>query len=588
MACFWKRAAAVIAVGGVLSGCGTMRSYNSELSTSSNYLGSGQVELAIQSLEQNTAGQDKDLLYYFEKGEMLRFKRDFAQSRDTWLKADEQIRIWEEDAKTDPDKVLKAMGSMVANDRVTRYDGYDYEKVLLSTRLALDHISLNDWNAARTEVKKTHEREAIIRDLNDRKYAQVEKEASQNRKVKTSYKTLKGYPVETLDDAEVTALKNSYQNAFSHYVAGFVYEALGEPSLAAAGYRQAIELRPQTPILEDGLRGLDSRVSTARRAKDTDVLFVVESGLAPVRQSKEIPLPIFTHRGMIVTQLSFPVIQPNRSVYLPAELTVDTKQRIAVTPVVNIDAMARRTLRDDMPGIILRTSVRAATRGFAQAELTNQAASRIPFGGLIAGMATSAINTAIEKADERVWRTLPGQISIARARLTPGTHTVNIPTASGWQSITVSVSGKHAVVPVRLLNSRLYVLYEGGSRAVPASVATAVPASARSVPPARATSVATPAKPVVPTVTTVAPASTIPTATVSTPAARPLPVSAPAASVPAAAPVAAKPVPTPVDARASMTPAEAELAKKREQNCAAAGQSLAARFRCEKYTSQKM
>ncbi len=35
-------------------------------------------------------------------------------------------------------------------------------------------------------------------------------------------KELNGYPVETLNDPEVLALKNGYQNALSHYLAGFM------------------------------------------------------------------------------------------------------------------------------------------------------------------------------------------------------------------------------------------------------------------------------------------------------------------------------------------------------------------------------
>ena len=41
-------------------------------------------------------------------------------------------------------------------------------------------------------------------------------------------KEINGYPVETLNDPEVLALKNGYSNALSHYLAGFLYEVLGE------------------------------------------------------------------------------------------------------------------------------------------------------------------------------------------------------------------------------------------------------------------------------------------------------------------------------------------------------------------------
>ena len=58
-----------------------------------------------------------------------------------------------------------------------RYEGYDYEKVMLTTQMALNLLALNDFDGARTEIKKTHEREAVIADLRDKEYLKREDEA---------------------------------------------------------------------------------------------------------------------------------------------------------------------------------------------------------------------------------------------------------------------------------------------------------------------------------------------------------------------------------------------------------------------------
>ncbi|HJW82070.1 MAG TPA: hypothetical protein VJ396_07485 [Acidiferrobacterales bacterium] len=480
------RAVVGIAVVGFLAGCGSMRSYDSELVGVRDKLAVGQTDLALMDHERSNTG-DKDLLYYFEKGEILRLKKDFAGSRDMWLKADEQVQAWENDARTDTEKYLKGALTVIANDKTSRYDGFDYEKVMLSTRVALDHIAVGDWAAVRTEIKKTHERESLIKELNEKKYAQVEQEASKNRNVKSSYNTLKGYPVETLDDPDVVNLRNGYQSAFSHYLAGFVYEALGEPGLAAPGYRSAIELRPNIPVLVEGLRDLDARVSKARNAKgETDVLFVVESGMAPARKSHSIPIPLITHRGPIINQISFPVIQPDRSVSIPPEITLGTGVKVAITPVTSIDAMARRVLRDDMPGIIVRTIVRATTRAVAQAEVSKRVGNQFGLlGSLASNIGSTVVNAAIEQADERVWRTLPAHISIGRARLPSGSHTLRVPTPAGFQTVAVKTEGKYAVVQLRLIANHLYVLQEGAATIVapPAPVA-ATPVAAGSAKPA--------------------------------------------------------------------------------------------------------
>ncbi|KGS11905.1 lipoprotein, partial [Pseudomonas coronafaciens] len=241
--------ALVLIIATQLAGCSAFRSYDAELKETSQQLASGNVDAALGSLEKNNTGEDKDLLYYFEKGELLRAKGDFSGSQIAWRTADRTVFKWEESVKLDTDKYLASFGSFLVNDKVRRYEGYDYEKVMLTTQMALNLLARNDFEGARTEIKKTHEREAVIAELRDKQYLKSEHEA-ENQGVKTQFKELRGYPVALLDAPEVISLKNSYQSAFSHYLAGFVYEALGEKGLAAPGYRKAAELRPNTPLLE--------------------------------------------------------------------------------------------------------------------------------------------------------------------------------------------------------------------------------------------------------------------------------------------------------------------------------------------------
>ncbi len=430
------------------SGCaGSMRSYDSELKQTVGMASSGRIDQALQDLEKNNSGADKDLLYFLEKGELLRLKNQIPESRDAWLLADEKVKIWEEEAKTSPEKLIGNIGSVLINDKTRRYDGQDYEKVMLSTRLALDHLALWNWDAARIEIKKTHEREGIIAELRAKEVANVEEEAKQ-RNVRTEVKDLKGYPVETLNDPEVTALKNGYQSAFSHYLSGFVYEAMNEPGLAAPGYRKAVELRPDIKWLEDGLKGLETRARKLKR-NESDVLFVVEAGSAPSRESVSIPIPVPYKNTWGAVPISFPVIRSDKSVFLPGQLGVGGNMSVPVFPVTNIDAMARRALKDDMPGIVLRGTIRAIAKTVAQ----KQASDRDGLLGLLVTIAA----VVTESADERVWRTLPSHILIGRATLPAGRHNISINGPFGLKTVTVDVAGRHTLIPLRLMGGALYL-----------------------------------------------------------------------------------------------------------------------------------
>lgn len=447
----------------VLTGCA---GYGTNMAGPVAAVQNGRPDEALAKLEaKNSANSDKNLLYYMEKGQLQRLNNDVYNSTISWRSADAIVQQWEDNYKTDPNKVLGNIGSYVINDTFRTYEGQDFEKVMLTTEMAVNQAAMGNWDEARIEIKKTHEREAIIEDIHDKLYAKEEQEAK-NKGIKTSFSSLNGYPVDTLNDPAVMALKNGYQSAFSHYLAGYIYEALGDVGLAAPGYRQAIELQPNTPQLKTALAGLESRLRQARgNTNKTDVLFVIESGLVPHRSSQRIPIPI-PRAGFV--SVSFPVMR-GTGAFVPNSISVGDNS-LAVDELTNVDAMARRTLRDDMPGIILRTTLRAISKGVAQSALQKRSDDKQnPWLGLAAGVLSIA-GQVTEQADERGWSTLPNRIAIARGYVAPGNYNVLIPTQFGTRSIPIVIKGKHMIVPVRLLNNQLYTLQPDTIQTVAGSV----------------------------------------------------------------------------------------------------------------------
>jgi hypothetical protein len=483
-----------------LNGCATFRSYNSETATLVSNVAQGQVDQALTQHE-STTGSDKDLLYFMEKGELQRLKKLYPETIATWTEADRLIAQWESEAKITGSKVGGAVGSVVVNDKLRRYDGEDYEKVMLSTRLALAYLAAGKTEDALVEIKKTWERENLIKTLHEKDIDEAENEAKE-KGYKTKSEELNGYPIATLNSPEVTNLKNGYQNAFSHYLSGFLYEAAGETALATASYRTAIELQPALAVLKDGLMGIDNRLATplmpamvsesaplpvvtkavskktkkGKKGKKTkvvqqriavapisvpaktspfiqpstesDVLFVVETGVAPFKKSILIPLPI-PYAGVV--PISFPVLESNPlSGNKAISISFPNHSTTSLTTIASIENLSRRSLKDNMPSIMVRAAIRAALKGGAQAAVYNQ--------NLLAGMALNAINVATEQADERVWGLLPAEITIARVKLPEGQTTVKIQTLQGVKEVNVTVSGKHVVIPIRVIGKSIYNL----------------------------------------------------------------------------------------------------------------------------------
>ena len=425
-----------------------MRQYDSELKETVGLIKNGSVKQAIEQLEKNnTPGvitKDKDILYYLEKGELLTLDSNYAGGRDSWLKADEFVRDWEDSVKTDTSKVIGDIGSFLINDKTRRYDGQDYEKVMLSTNLTLSHVMQGNYDLARIEMKKTYEREKLIESFREKEYDKLQEEAK-TQQVTVDVKQMKEYPMAELDTPEVNSLKNGFQNAFSHYLAGYFFEVTGETGLAEPGYRNALKLAPNSRIVQAGLKDVGRR---RPGPKETDVLFVIESGFAPSWKSITVPIPIPLQKGLVVTPLSFPLLKAENKGYVPANVSVAGKQ-LPVETLTNIDTMARRQLKDQMPGILLRTAIRAVVKSVAQ-EQANK-------GGLVVGLLGNAAALVSEQADDRSWRTLPERISVARATLPQGVQTIEFQTGAGAFRKEVEIGNRFSIIPIRIAGGAVYV-----------------------------------------------------------------------------------------------------------------------------------
>ncbi|MBC3863128.1 hypothetical protein H8K32_13540 [Undibacterium jejuense] len=433
----------------ILSGCATAPTHDSQVGNTIAVVKTGNIDEAIKQVEQQTQGKnEKDLLLNLEKGELMRVGKRYQESLDAFGVADVSVKAWEETAKSNPQKLMGQIGALIMGDASRDYEGQDYEKVMLTIRMAMDRINLGDLDTARVDIKRTHEREAVIAEFRSKETLEAENDAK-SKGVTTGNKELNGYPVETLNDPAVLQLKNGYQNALGHYLAGFVYEALNEPGLAAPGYRKAIELRPELPVLEDGLKGLDQRTSFRRKKGVTDVLFVIEAGNSPARQSKKIAFPVPTGHGLITVSFAFPVIYPDNDAPVINSFAVGN-QILPTAMVADFNVMARRALKDELPGIQTRAAIRAVTKAVAQDQVNKH------FGALAGLAANIAVAATESPADDRMWRSLPERVFIARAFLPPGDYNVNFSGRAG-DTTKVTVDGRYMVVPVRLYPNQTYV-----------------------------------------------------------------------------------------------------------------------------------
>ncbi|MCO7627959.1 hypothetical protein NJC08_16160 [Pseudomonas fluorescens] len=440
-----------------LSGCAAYRNYDQEMQQTIDQMAQGNLNEALYLMELHNPWENKDLLYFMERGAILSAGTNLPKSQEAWRSADRMIFQREEAVPSAGMKLLtrfgNEMGTMLVNDKLQRYEGYDYEKVMLTTEMALNQLAENDFDGARADIKKTHERETLIARQREQQYEDAQEQA-RHQGITLHYKDLEGYPVAILDAPQVLELKNGYQSAFSHYLAGFTYEALGERALAAPGYRQAIELRPGLPLLENALRNLDK---PGPAADESEVLIVVQAGFAPARSSVQVPIPVRLNENLtIVAPISFPVMVPDTLTPAVTQVVVDGKQH-PLTMINSVSDMAIRTLRDDMPAIISRAMFRANMAAISQAQKNERDPSK-----------ASLVVTdpdPFEEADTRTWRTLPDKTLVARLRLKKGLHRVRFPYFRAEDGFTVRVDRSHQVFNLRVFMGQNY--YVGSALVLP-------------------------------------------------------------------------------------------------------------------------
>jgi hypothetical protein len=440
-----------------LSGCAAYRNYDQEMQQTIDQMAQGNLNEALYLMELHNPWENKDLLYFMERGAILSAGTNLPKSQEAWRSADRMIFQREEAVPSAGMKLLtrfgNEMGTMLVNDKLQRYEGYDYEKVMLTTEMALNQLAENDFDGARADIKKTHERETLIARQRERQYEDAQEQA-RHQGITLHYKDLEGYPVAILDAPQVLELKNGYQSAFSHYLAGFTYEALGERALAAPGYRQAIELRPGLPLLENALRNLDK---PGPAADESEVLIVVQAGFAPARSSVQVPIPVRLNENLtIVAPISFPVMVPDTLTPAVTQVVVDGKKHPLIM-INSVSDMAIRTLRDDMPAIISRAMFRANMAAISQAQKNERDPSK-----------ASLVVTdpdPFEEADTRTWRTLPDKTLVARLRLKKGLHRVRFPYFRAEDGFTVRVDRNHQVFNLRVFMGQNY--YVGSALVLP-------------------------------------------------------------------------------------------------------------------------
>jgi len=238
------------------------------------------------------------------------------------------------------------------------------------------------------------------------------------------------------------SLDRAAHGAFGSYLAGFVFEKLGEPERALRYYEEARgtgELQVvREPILRLSGRADDGGPEPPGANADGEILVVLGLGRVPYKVPKRIPVGLAVTMAapglagdpkvlatLALKMIVYPELVVRDNVIENATVSLDGRD-VPVELVTDLGNEVTREYDSMKPKIIASALTRLIARAAAA-----EAARRLPPKAegstrSIAALAAEAALLLLDKPDTRSWTLLPAHVCIARARVRPGPHELHV------------------------------------------------------------------------------------------------------------------------------------------------------------------
>ncbi len=381
----------------------------------------GDYPKAQQDLNEAVAG---DILDNFEKGRVAILNQDYADGKTSLEKSDQAVRAQQDKATISLSESATSVGSLAVNDNLNIYRPADYELGFLHLYLGLSYVHANDLEGALVEMRRANQVQEQARKEREAELNSAQQEMQSQGLSPNLGSILANYP-----DAGKTL--QSVQNGYLFFLSGLLYEASGDLNGAYVDYRRALAVAPQNTQVSDATLRVAKRLGMSedlvmleKRYGQTHplasgkgrVIILEEQGVVQALEGWKQALPIFDSNGASAwysMALPYYRAQPKQA-FSPMRLDDGV---VMASSLVDVDAMAQRSLSERMPALIIRQALRVV----AKEQLRRQAA-KDDVGNLI----FNVWNTLTEQPDTRSWLTLPGQVMSASAEVEPGEQTLSV------------------------------------------------------------------------------------------------------------------------------------------------------------------
>jgi len=296
--------------------------------------------------------------------------------------------------------------AFLVNDYTIPYDGEDFERAGINLFSALTYALKGDHEGALVECRRLDSVLTMYNDEYEKK--NVYKEDAFGRYLSAMIYEAEG----ELEDAYIDYYKalKTYDDYEKNY-------STAKPRILLEDIKRVAIATDRTSELEEELSELRDieTISNDKARKMGKVVLIHLNGKSPIKKSRTITAP--STKGPI--SIAFPqyeVQQPsctNTKIIARAGSTTVTANAELVE---DINKIAVKNLEDRKGRVLVKAIARAVAKQAAANNLIEDDRLKAVF---------NILNTAaIERADTRTWRTLPGEVTMTRLFLEAGDYTI--------------------------------------------------------------------------------------------------------------------------------------------------------------------
>ena len=446
-----------IAIFAILSGCSSMQftdifqGYHSQLKPVKDAQRQGDFIQAENLLHKRNASDNTYVLNLLETARLQFLEKNWQASQKTFALAIQQVDEQRNKAKIQISKGIEKIGAVVSNDSATTYQVPYYEQSMLHSYQALNYLFQQDISGALVEIRRANlVQENALNAYQDEIFKAQNELANKGM---SSGSLDNNYP--SMSNV-IGSVNNGFQNAFTFYLSGILYEARGELNDAYIDYKRALEIYPENIYLQQDVLRLASQLNMSddlikfqqlfgKHQVNTDsgqgqVVIIVEQDIVNSKQDSTVHLPVGrSNNGLKFFSFSLPVY--NQPLALRSKLSLNYEgQSYQASEIVRIQSLAAKNLKDQLPSLLTSQIVRVVAKEQLRQKLSREA-------GDLGNILASIYNITSEQADTRSWSTLPDEIDIL---------SMSVP--SGKQKLQLQLNGQRQNIEVEVKENRITLI----------------------------------------------------------------------------------------------------------------------------------